>query len=103
MSRAESLKLPDFVDFRGRRMYMAIAHSDAYFDLFHGGNVVSAAIYGGLPGATLLNGELGEIANCKLVISPFAKVFGGAGADKGTSMNSGTGYALSAAASALDK
>lgn len=103
MSTAESLKMPDFVDFRGRRMYMAIAHSDAYYDLFHGGNVVSAAIYGGLPGATLLNGELGEIANCKLVISPFAKVFGGAGADNGTSMNSGTGYALSAAANALDK
>ena len=101
MSTAESLKLPDFVDFRGRRMYMAIAHSDAYFDLFHGGNVVSAAIYGGLPGATLLNGELGEIANCKLVISPFAKVFGGAGADNATSMNTGTGYALSANANAL--
>lgn len=102
MSTAESLKLPSFVDFRGRRMYMAIAHSDAYYDLFHGGNVVSAAIYGGLPGSTLLNGELGEIANCKLVISPFAKVFYSAGLDNGTSMNTGTGYAVSAAAKALD-
>jgi N4-gp56 family major capsid protein len=102
MSTAESLKCPPFVDFRGRNMYIAIAHPDAYYDLFHGGNVVSAAIYGGLPGSTLLNGELGEIANCKLVISPSAKVFGAAGADHGTSMNTGTGYNLSANASALD-
>jgi N4-gp56 family major capsid protein len=101
MSTAESLKCPPFVDFRGRKMYIAIGHSDAYYDLFHGGNVVSAAIYGGLPGSTLLNGELGEIANCKLVISPSAKVFGAAGADHATAMNTGSGYALSASANAL--
>lgn len=99
MSTAESLKCPPFVDFRGRKMYMAIAHSDAYYDLFHGGNIVSAAIYGGLPGSVLLKGELGEIANCKLVISPFAKVFGAAGAANGTS----GAYTTSAAATALDK
>jgi hypothetical protein len=63
--------------------------------------VVSAAIYGGLPGSTLLNGELGEVANCKLIISPSAKVFGAAGADNGTAMNTGSGYTLSAAANAL--
>lgn len=99
MSTAESLKCPSFVDFRGRNMYMAIAHPDAYYDLFHGGNVVSAAIYGGLPGSVLLNGELGEIANCKLVISPSAKVFGAAGAANASNAN----YTTSAAASALDK
>lgn len=97
MSTAESLKCPPYVDFRGRKMYIAIAHPDAYYDLFHGGNVVSAAIYGGLPGATLLNGELGEIANCKLVISPSAKVFGAAGAANASNGN----YTTSAAASAL--
>ena len=99
MSTAESLKCPPFVDFRNRKMYMAIAHPDAYYDLFHGGNIVSAAIYGGLPGATLLNGELGEIANCKLVISATAKVFGAAGAANATS----AGYTTSAASKALDK
>ena len=97
MSTAESLKCPSFVDFRGRSMYMAIAHSDAFYDLFHGGNVVSAAIYGGLPGSVLLNGELGEIANCKLIISPSAKVFGAAGAANATNAN----YTTSAAATAL--
>jgi len=97
MSTAESLKCPPFVDFRGRSMYMAIAHPDAYYDMFHGGNVVSAAIYGGLPGSVLLNGELGEVANCKLIISPSAKVFGAAGAANGTS----AAYTTSAAGTAL--
>lgn len=101
MSMAESLKCPSFVDFRNRSMYMAIAHPDAYYDLFHGGNVVSAAIYGGIAGSVLFNGELGEIANCKLIISPSAKVFGAAGADNASSMNTGSGYAVSANANAL--
>lgn len=99
MSMAESLKCPPFVD-RGRKMFLAIAHSDAYYDLFHQGNVVSAALY--QDKGILFNGELGEIANCKLIISPWAKVFGAAGADHTTaSMNTGSGYALSANASAL--
>lgn len=97
MSTAESLKCPSFVDFRGRSMYMAIAHPDAYYDLFHGGNVVSAAIY--QDKGILFNGELGEIANCKLIISPSAKVFGAAGAANASNAN----YTTSAAASALDK
>lgn len=97
VSTAESLKLPNFIDSQGRRMLLAIAHPDAYYDLFHGGNVVSAAIY--QDKGILMNGELGEIANCKLIISPFAKVFGGAGADHGTNAD----YTSSAAASALDK
>lgn len=97
VSTAESLKLPNFIDGQGRRMLMAIAHPDAYYDLFHGGNVVSAAIY--QDKSILMNGELGEIANCKLIISPFAKVFGAAGADHGTN----AAYTTSAVASALDK
>ena len=99
MSTAESLKCPPFVD-RGRKMYMAIGHPDAYYDLFHGSNnLVSAIIYGGMPGAILLNGELGEIANCKLVISPSAKVFGATGAANASNGN----YTASAASIALDK
>jgi N4-gp56 family major capsid protein len=97
MSVAESLHAPVFVE-RGVGMRMAIGHTDAYYDLFHGGNVISAIIYGGLPGVTMFNGELGTIANCKLLISPFAKVFGAAGAANGTS----AGYTTSAVAKALD-
>lgn len=103
MAMAESLKCPPYVDFRGRSMYLAIAHPDAYYDLFHGGNIVSAAIYGGAgAGAVLFNGELGEIANCKLIISASAKVFGAAGADNASSMNTGSGYTLSQAENALN-
>lgn len=99
----EGLKCPPFISADGRRSYLAIAHGDAFYDLFHAGNVVSAIIYGGLPGTILFNGEVGELAGFKLIISPFAKVFNAAGADHASSMNTGTGYALSSAAVALDK
>ena len=95
----KDLKCPPFVDEKGRKMLVAIAHPDAYYDLFAGGNIVSAAQYQNI--SILLNGEVGEIANFKLVISPFAKVFGGAGADNGG--GSSQTYTLSAAANALDK
>lgn len=96
---AQDLKCPPLVDEKGRRMMIAILHSDAYYDLFHGGNVITAATYGGLPGTLLFNGEVGEIANFKLIVSPWAKVFGGAGADNGS--GSSQTYTLSAAANAL--
>jgi N4-gp56 family major capsid protein len=94
------LKCPPFISPDGQRKYLAIAHTDAYYDLFHGGNVISAVIYGGLPGNILFNGEIGEIAGFKLLISPWAKVFGGAGEDNDT--GSSQTYVLSAAAKALD-
>lgn len=93
----DSLKMPIFLDQAGRSVRFAIAHSDAFYDLFHGGNVMSSLIYGGLPGMILLNGEIGEIAGFRLLISPFAKVFGGAGADNASDAN----YALSADSAAL--
>lgn len=95
-SLAESLKLPTFVGTNGRKMLMATMHSDAFYDLFHSGNVVSVAIY--QDKGILFNGELGEIANCKLIVSPFAKVFGAAGAANATNAN----YTTSASANALD-
>jgi N4-gp56 family major capsid protein len=97
----QGLKVPAFVDGAGNKSHMAIAHPDAFYDLFHGGNVVSSLIYGGLPGSILLTGEVGNIAGFKLLISPFAKVFGGAGADNGS--GSSQTYVLSGAATALDK
>lgn len=97
----QTLKCPPFIDGAGRKSFVAIAHPDAYYDLFHSGNVLSAITYGGLPGTILLNGEVGTIADFKLVISPWAKVFGGAGADNGS--GSSQTYTLSAAATKLDK
>ena len=93
----QALRCPPYMD-KGRSMFFAIGHPDAYYDLFHGGNVVTAATYQNL--GILLNGELGEIANFKLIISPWAKVFGSAGAANTTTLGADT---LSAAATALDK
>ncbi len=99
VAMAQGLKCPNFVGPDGRKMLLAIAHPDAYYDLFHGGNVVSAAIY--QDKQILFAGELGEIANCKLIISPSAKVFGAAGADNASAMNTGSGYTLSSGENAL--
>lgn len=97
----QGLKVPAFIDGNGSKSFFAIAHTDAYYDLFHGGNVLTALTYGGLPGNILFNGEVGSIGGFKLIISPWAKVFGGAGADNGT--GSSQAYTLSAAATKLDK
>ena len=93
----KDLKCPYFVDEKGRKMHVAIAHSDAYYDMFSGGNIVSAATYQDV--SILLRGEVGEIAGFKIVASPFAKVFGSAGNDNGTN----GAYTTSADADALDK
>lgn len=93
----QALRCPPYM-VNGRSMFLAIAHPDAYYDLFHGGNVVTAATYQDI--GILLRGEVGEIANFKLLISPWAKVFASAGADHTTSLGNDT---LSAAATALDK
>lgn len=96
----QDLKCPPFMEL-GQKTFIAIVHPDAYYDLFHGGNVLTSTAYGGLPGTLLFNGELGKIANFKIIVSPFAKVFGGAGAANGS--GSSDTYTLSAAASAMDK
>ena len=77
--------------------HIAAMHPDAYYDLVSGGNVVSVAQYQDM--GILFNSELGELNGFRLVVSPFAKVFGGAGADHGTNSD----YTLSAAANALAK
>jgi len=81
----------------GRPMMMAVAHPDAFYDLFSGGNVVSVGQY--QQKGLIFNpyAELGEMHQFKLMISPWAKIFGAAGADNAS--NSAT--TLSAAANAL--
>lgn len=76
---------------------LAITHTDAYYDLRTGGNVVSIAQY--QDKSIILNGELGFLDGYRIVSSPWAKVFGGAGADNAS--NAAT--TLDSAANALDK
>jgi N4-gp56 family major capsid protein len=98
----QDLKCPPYISPDGSRKFLAIAHPDAYYDLFHGGNVVSSIIYGGMPGQTLFNGEIGEVANFKLIISPWAKVFGSAGLVNTTACGTThVGYAITGGNTAL--
>jgi N4-gp56 family major capsid protein len=91
----QDLRCPPFINPNGTRQYIAIAHPDAYYDLFHGGNVITSLIAGNVPGYTLFNAEIGSIANFKLLISPWAKVFGSAGLVNGTACGSThVGYAI---------
>ncbi|MCK5850184.1 MAG: N4-gp56 family major capsid protein, partial [Kiritimatiellae bacterium] len=75
--------------------HIAAMHGDTYFDILQGGNINSILKY--QDKEILFSGEVGELGGFRLIVSPFAKVFGGAGLDNGTD----AGYTLSAAANSL--
>lgn len=102
-ARVTALKCPPLTNangelFGGRPMLMATAHTDAFYDLFSGGNVVSVGQYQNKGLIFNPYNELGEMHQFKLMISPWAKVFGGAGIDATAGTAATT---LSAAATAL--
>jgi N4-gp56 family major capsid protein len=76
-----TLKVPGF-KFEGGQVWTAIMHPATFHDLREGGNVDSIGLYQNM--GIHLNYELGKIGNFRIVVSPWAKVFGGAGADNGT-------------------
>lgn len=92
-----SLKAPNYVDEYGNGNWLAIVHSDAYYDLLHGGNVVNIALY--QDKQILFNGEIGKIGDFRILASPYAKVFMGAGVANGSSADTTLN---DAAANALD-
>ncbi len=75
--------------------YMCAVHPDAYFDLLQGGNVSSIIQY--QDKEIWFSGEVGEIGGVRIVASPWAKVFGAAGANNTTDAD----YTLGAAANAM--
>lgn len=77
------LKAPFYMDPSQQKSWMALYHTDANYDLIHGGNVVNAALY--QDKTMLFNGEIGRISDFRLIATPFAKVFYGAGATNGSS------------------
>lgn len=77
-SMLTTLKCPPFI-VNGQAKGMAIMHPDVFYDLISAGNVVSIALY--QDKEIWFRGELGQLANMKLIVSPWAKVFGAAGAD----------------------
>ncbi len=93
-----TLKCPGF-PVKGGAAWAAIMHPAAYHDIREGGNVLSIGTY--QMADIILNFELGAIGPFRLVVSPWAKVFGAAGADRDA--DSIVATTLACQAEALDK
>jgi N4-gp56 family major capsid protein len=91
-----TLKCPGF-PVKGGSAWAAIMHPAAYHDIREDGNVQSIAQY--QQANIILNYELGSIGPFRLVVSPWAKVFGGAGAPNDNIVNT----TLACQGTALDK
>ena len=97
-SLCQTLKIPAYIMENGQGRWFAAMHNDTYYDLRTGGNVVTIAQY--QKGELILGyNELGVLGKFKLVVTPFAKVFGAAGADNGSNVAT----TLSTAGARLDK
>lgn len=90
MMRSPGYELED-----GSQVWSAAMHPFVFHDISESGNVDSIGTY--QQAGIHLNWELGQIGRFRLLSSPYAKVFGAAGADNAT--NAAT--TLSVAASAL--
>jgi N4-gp56 family major capsid protein len=77
--------------------WFAIIPPDAYYDLRNDSNIVAIAQY--QDPSIVFRHEVGSLGKFKLIVAPWAKVFGGAGADNGS--NAAT--TLASAATKLDK
>lgn len=90
---------PEVMDSDGMSVpagFLAAMHPDAYYDLLAGGLIDDIISY--QDKSIWFNGVIGTLNGFQILSSPFAKVFGGAGADNVTAA---ADYALSAAANAL--
>lgn len=91
-----SVKAPGWVDRKnGQKFWVAIMHPLVFHDILRSGNVSPIAQYQNQN--IIFNHELGSLGNFRLVVSPWAKVFGAAGADHATNVAT----TISAAATAL--
>lgn len=90
-----SMKVPGF-KFEGGEAWVAIMHPYVFHDIRESGNVDAIGTYQDM--GIHLNFELGKVGPFRLVVSPWAKVFGGAGADNASNVAT----TLAAAENALD-
>lgn len=101
LSQAEtilmSLRIPSFVSPEGVNMWALAMHPAAYYDFRVSTPVLEVGQY--QKAELVFNQEIGQYGHFKLMVSPWAKVFGSAGADHATSVAT----TLSAAANALAK
>ncbi|RPI95502.1 MAG: N4-gp56 family major capsid protein [Chloroflexi bacterium] len=77
----QTLKVPSFVD-ADRSMWLATFHPYALADLLNDTKIVAVAEY--QKANILFKNEIGELDRFKLNVSPWAKMFWGAGADNTT-------------------
>lgn len=91
----QNLRLPSMVNAQGEKRGLSIAHTDVFYDMINANNILSVALY--QDKEILFNGEIGQFAGFKIVASPWAKIFLGAGADNAS--NAAT--TLNGAANAL--
>lgn len=77
-----TMKVPGLVD--GREKWIAVMHPYVFADLRDDADITAISQYQNA--RILLNYELGELGPFKLVVSPFAKVFWGAGADNASAV-----------------
>lgn len=95
-AKMRTLRVPGFVtEDGGNQVWSAIMHDYPFHDICESGNVDTIGTYQDM--GIHLNFELGQIGPFRLVVSPFAKVFGAAGADNGTAVAT----TLASAATAL--
>ena len=92
----QSLEVPGYVGEDGQMAWAAIMHPYVFHDIQESGNVNAIGVY--QDKGISLNWELGQVGRFRLLSSPYAKVFGAAGADNASSY-AGT---LSADHDALD-
>lgn len=91
-ARIKALKCPPFMN----GGLVCTVHTDAFYDLIQGGNVVTIAQQ--VRPDILMNQELAKWGDFSINATPFAKVFGAAGADNASVVAT----TLSTAANALD-
>jgi hypothetical protein len=97
-SRLQGMKCPYYVDpVTGVKTWVAIMHPDVYHDLRLSTNILAVGAY--QRPEIVMNWEVGMIGSFRLIVTAWAKVFGGAGADAASSVAT----TLSGAHTALTK
>jgi N4-gp56 family major capsid protein len=84
-AKMRTLKIPGYVNQDGsHQVWSAIMHPYVFHDLRESGNVDVIGQYQDM--GIHLRWELGQIGSFRLVVSPYAKTFAGAGADNATAV-----------------
>lgn len=85
-ARLERVGVPKLLS-GGSQYWVATMPGEAYADLIRSGKIVDVGVYSGNKDEIILNWELGRFGNFKIVSSPSAKVFGSAGADNASNVD----------------